>query len=210
MLCEDYYIPFIYLYNMFTALLNYLDQQTSVPLSEEDIELIREAFIPRKFRKRQFLLQEGDVCKYISFIVKGAVRQYTVDEKGNEHVLNLAIENWWTSDRESYHKLTPSIYNIDAWEETQVLMLPKADGWYDKVNTIPAFCQLRIKLDDAHHMAMQSRLHSSINYTAEYRYEELLRKYPDFLQRFPQHIIASYLGITKETLSRIRNQSVKR
>ncbi|GGH03446.1 hypothetical protein [Pedobacter zeae] len=69
---------------------------------------------------------------------------------------------------------------------------------------------MRIKLDDAHHMAMQSRLHSSINYPAEYRYEELLRKYPDFLQRFPQHIIASYLGITKETLSRIRNQSLKK
>jgi len=195
---------------MFASLFNYFGKQSHIALSEGDIQLIHQAFIPKKFKKRQFLLQEGDVCKYISFIVKGAIRQYTVDEKGNEHVLNLGIENWWTSDRESYHKLTPSIYNIDAWEETEVLMLPKADGWYDKVNTIPAFCEMRKKLDDAHHMAMQRRLHSSINHTAEYRYEELRQKYPEFLQRFPQHIIASYLGITKETLSRIRNQAVKK
>lgn len=195
---------------MFTSFFHYFRQQTDVPLSAEDVQLIHQAFIPKEFKKKQFLLQEGEVCKYISFIVKGAVRQYTVDDKGNEHVLNLAIENWWTSDRESYHKQTPSIYNIVACEETEVLMLPKTDGWYDKVNAIPAFCELRRKLDDAHHMAMQSRLHSSINHTAEYRYEELIRKYPDFLQRFPQHIIASYLGITKETLSRIRNQGFKK
>lgn len=191
---------------MFTSLINYFSKHSQIALSEEDIQLIHQAFIPKKFMKRQFLLKEGDVCKCISFIVKGAIRQYTVDHKGNEHVLNLGIENWWTSDRESYHKLTPSIYNIEAWEETEVLMLPKADGWYDKVNTIPAFCEMRKKLDDAHHMAMQRRLHSSINHTAEYRYEELRQKYPEFLQRFPQHIIASYLGITKETLSRIRNR----
>lgn len=195
---------------MFISLFNYFNKQCSIPLSQEDIQLIQKAFVPKQFKKRQFLLREGEVCKYISFIVKGAVRQYTVDDKGNQHVLNLGIENWWTSDRESYHKLTPSIYNIDAWEETEVLMLPKTEGWYDKVNAIPAFCELRKKLDDAHHMAMQRRLHSSINYTAEYRYDELIQNYPDFLQRFPQHIIASYLGITKETLSRIRNQAIKK
>ncbi|EHQ26718.1 Crp/Fnr family transcriptional regulator [Mucilaginibacter paludis] len=195
---------------MFISLFNYFSKQSSIPLSQEDIQLIQKAFVPKQFKKRQFLLREGEVCKYISFIVKGAVRQYTVDDKGNQHVLNLGIENWWTSDRESYHKLTPSIYNIDAWEETEVLMLPKTEGWYDKVNAIPAFCELRKKLDDAHHMAMQRRLHSSINYTAEYRYDELIQNYPDFLQRFPQHIIASYLGITKETLSRIRNQALKK
>ncbi|OMP77063.1 Crp/Fnr family transcriptional regulator [[Flexibacter] sp. ATCC 35208] len=194
---------------MVTALLNYLIKQSSTPLSDVDKQLIRKAFVPKQFKKRQFLLQEGEICKYISFIVKGAIRQYTVDDKGNERVLNLGIENWWMSDRESYHKQSPSIYNIDAWEETQVLMLPKLDGWYDKVNAIPAFCEMRKKLDDAHHMAMQCRLNSAINNTAEYRYDELVQKYPEFLQRFPQHIIASYLGMTKETLSRIRNQQPK-
>jgi hypothetical protein len=133
-----------------------------------------------------------------------------VDEKGHEHILNLCIENWWTSDRESFQKQTPSIYNIDAWEDTDLLMLPRDNGYYDRVNSIPAFNEMRIKLDDNHHMANQRRLLSSINQPAERRYEELAETYPAFLQRFPQHIIASYLGITKETLSRIRNQTVKK
>ncbi|GAB4027404.1 Crp/Fnr family transcriptional regulator [Spirosoma koreense] len=195
---------------MFTSLLHYIQERSSIPVSEADISLIEEAFIPKKLRKRQFLLQEGEVCKYIAFIVKGATRQYTVDEKGDEHVLNLCIENWWTSDRESFHKETPSIFNIDAWEETELLLLPKANGYYDRVNAIPAFNEMRIKLDDNQHMAAQRRLNISMNHMADYRYAELIRLYPEFLQRFPQHIIASYLGITKETLSRIRHQSVKK
>lgn len=195
---------------MVTPLIHYIQDRSSTPLSEADVSLIQEAFIPKKLRKRQFLLQEGEVCKYIAFIVKGATRQYTVDEKGHEHVLNLCIENWWTADRESFHKETPSIYNIDAWEETELLLLPKAHDYYERVNAIPAFKEMRIKLDDNQHIAAQNRLNASINYMAEYRYEELSRRYPEFLQRFPQHIIASYLGITKETLSRIRHQSVKK
>jgi len=199
----------LYLCGMLSSLVSYINQRSSIPLTGPDIELLDKAFLPKKLRKRQFLLQEGDVCKYIAFIVKGAVRQYSVDDKGNEHILNLGIENWWAADRESYHKMTPSIYNIDAWEETELLLLPKADGWYDKVNTIPAFCDLRKGLDDTHHMSMQARLHSHINNPVEYRYGELLKKYPAFIQRFPQHIIASYLGVTKETLSRIRKQAVR-
>jgi len=195
---------------MFTPLIRYIQERSTIPLSETDISLIEEAFIPKKLRKRQFLLQEGEVCKYIAFIVKGATRQYTVDEKGYEHVLNLCIENWWTADRESFHKELPSIYNIDAWEETELLLLPKANGYYERVNNIPAFHEMRIKLDDNQHIAAQKRLNTSINYTADYRYEELSKLHPEFLQRFPQHIIASYLGITKETLSRIRRQSAKK
>jgi CRP-like cAMP-binding protein len=194
---------------MLEPLLKYIESHSESPLTASDIVLIREAFVPRKLRKRQFLLQEGDVCKYISFIVSGATRQYTVDEKGKEHILNLCIENWWASDRESFHKETPSIYNIDAWEETQVLMLPKANGCYQRVNEIPAFREMRMKLDDNNFMAGQKRLLTSINATAENKYEEFAKSHPEFLQRFPQHLIASYLGITKETLSRIRSQSLR-
>jgi CRP-like cAMP-binding protein len=195
---------------MHTSLLQYIRERSTSPLSEKEVKLIGEAFIPKKLKKRQFLLQEGEVCKYIAFIVKGATRQYTVDEKGDEQVLNLCIEHWWASDRESFHNETPSLYNIDAWEATDLLLLPKAKGYYDLVNNIPAFSEMRTKLDDSHHMATQRRLRSSINDTADDRYEELTRQYPQFLQRFPQHIIASYLGITKETLSRIRNHAVKK
>ena len=194
---------------MFSRLLNYLSEHSPLPLSPEDKRLIETAFVPKTFKKKQFLLKAGEVCKYICFIEKGATCQYTIDEKGNKSVLNLSIENWWTSDRESFHKLIPSIYNIEAWEETEALMLPKVNGWYDKVNAIPAFSEMRKKLDDAHHIAMQRRLLTSINNTAEYRYKELTVNYPEFIKRFPQHIIAAYLGISKETLSRIRNHESK-
>lgn len=195
---------------MHAYLLDYIKARSHSPITEAEVSLIKEAFLPKKLRKRQFLLQEGEVCKYIGFILKGATRQYTVDEKGYEHILNLSIEDWWVSDRESFHKETPSIYNIDAWEETDFLLLPKAEGYYERVNNIPAFNEMRIQLDDNHHIASQRRLHDSIYHTAEYRYEELIKQHPEFLQRFPQHVIASYLGMTKETLSRIRNQSVRK
>ena len=166
---------------MLNSLIHYIQEQSFSLLTETDISLLEEAFIPKKLRKRQFLLQEGEVCKYIAFIVKGATRQYTVDEKGHEHVLNLGVENWWVSDRESFHKETPSIYNIDAWEETELLLLPKANGYYERVNAIPAFCKMRTKLDENQHIAAQKRLNTSMNHLAEYRYEELIKLYPEFL-----------------------------
>ena len=192
---------------MLAPLIAYIEERSSSPLTPPDIRLLREAFIPRKIKKREFLLRQGEICRYIAFIVAGAVRQYSVDEKGNEHVLYLCIENWWASDRESFHKESPSIYNIEAWEDSEVLLLPKADDYYTRVNDIPAFQEMRIKLDDNNHFAAQQRLHVAKSYPAAYRYAELTELYPEFLQRFPQHLIASYLGITKETLSRIRRQA---
>ena len=188
----------------------YIRERSVTPLSQQDIAILEDAFVYKKLKKKELLLREGEVCKYIAFILKGATRQYTIDDKGNERILNLCIENWWTSDRESFYKQKPSIYNIDAWEDTELLLLPKANNMYERVNSIAAFNEMRIMLDDNHHMSSQRRLLSSIVQTAEYRYEELLKDYPGFLDRFPQHIIASYLGITKETLSRIRNQHAKK
>lgn len=191
---------------MLASLIHYIRKYSNIPLSDDDIQLLENAFIARRWNKRQFLLREGEVCRHITFIVKGATRQYLLDAKGNEQILNLSIDNWWTSDRESFHNETPSVYNIVAWEDSDVLMLPKANGWYDKVNAIPAFSEMRKKLDDHHHMATQRRLLSSVTSTAGQRYSELVHSYPEFLRRFPQHMIASYLGITKETLSRIKNR----
>lgn len=195
---------------MLSSLIEYITQRSETALSHSDQELIKTAFVPRRLKKRQFLLQEGEICRSIGFVVSGAVRQYTVDAKGNEHILNLCIENWWTSDRESFHRETPSIYNIDALEDSDLLLLPKENGLYSKVNAIPAFNEMRVKLDDNNHMAAQRRLFTAINFSAEHKFEELTKSHPEFLNRFPQHIIASYLGITKETLSRIRSQSLRK
>ena len=164
--------------------------------------------MPKKFRKRQYFLQEGEVCKYTAFIVKGAMRQYTVDDKGQEHIIRLYIENWWASDRESLMKEAPSIYFIDAWEDTEALLITK-NALTDLLDRIPALSQWIRSLDANFAIASQRRLNAAISFSAEERYRDLEKTYPEFLQRFPQHIIASYLGINKETLSRIRSRVKK-
>src|ERR1041384_3807879 len=112
---------------MYDILLTYISQRSVTPITAEQAALIRDAFKPKKLRKKQYLLQEGDICKYLSFMVKGAMRQYSIDEKGNEHIVRVGIEQWWRADRESFEMQTPSRYNIDAWEETELLQVSRPD-----------------------------------------------------------------------------------
>lgn len=107
---------------MFDILFRYIRRHASAKILESEFELIKNAITVKKIRKRQFLVQEGEVCKHFAFIVKGAMRQYLIDKKGVEHIVHLAIENWWIGDRESWVKTTPSVYCIDAWEETDLLL----------------------------------------------------------------------------------------
>jgi CRP-like cAMP-binding protein len=193
---------------MHDFLIKYINRFASSPLTENETEAIKKVFVQKKFKKKQFFLQEGEVCKYMAFIVKGAMRQYSIDDKAVEHIVRLSIENWWAGDRESFTMLTPSIYNIDAWENTEALLITKAD--MNQLNQIPALTQMSRKLDENHAFAWQKRLNSFISLPAEKRYEDFAKQYPEFIQRFPQHIIASYLGITKETLSRVRKHAVKK
>lgn len=194
---------------MHESLFSYINQNATSPLTSEEEALIVASFQPKKYRKRQYFLQEGDVCKYVGFVVKGAMRQYSVDEKGVEHIVNLYLETWWVSDRESAVMLTPSRYNIDAWEDTELLVSTVAD-MLDLMEKIPLFGQMTRLMDQRSFIASQRRLNSTISNTAEKRYEEFAEHHPKFIQRFPQHIIASYLGITKDTLSRVRKQTMKK
>lgn len=193
---------------MYGSLINYIKRHSTSPLTENDMSLIKEAFIPKTLRKRQYFLQAGEVCKYMAFIVQGAMRQYSVDDKGAEHMVRLSMENWWAGDRESFTMLTPSIYNIDAWEESAVLIITKAD--MNQISAIPAVNEMARQLDNNHAFALQKRVNSSISDPVEKRYTDLAKTYPLLLERFPQHLIASYLGVTKETLSRIRHNLVKK
>ncbi|RVT73932.1 Crp/Fnr family transcriptional regulator [Flavobacterium sufflavum] len=193
---------------MHENLLAYINQHIASPLTSEEEALIVATFRPKKLRKKQYFLQEGDVCKYAGFIVKGAMRQYSVDDKGVEHIVHLFIENYWANDRESATMLTPSKYNIDAWEDTEMLIVTRAE-MLDLMEKIPALVQMTRVMDERNAIANQRRLSSTISNTAEKRYEEFATHHPQFIQRFPQHLIASFLGITKETLSRIRKQGTK-
>lgn len=194
---------------MYESLIQYIRNHSTTELSEQAIETITNLFVPKKMRKKQYLLQEGEVCKYSAFIVKGAMRQYTVDHTGVEHIVHLTIENWWVLDRESWVMLTPSNYYIDAWENTELLLITRADA-VRLTNECPAFNEMIRLLDERNNIATQKRITSAISSTAEKRYADFVNDHPYFLQRFPQHIIASYLGVTKDTLSRIRKRQLKK
>lgn len=194
---------------MHESFIDYIRGHSATPLTESETEIIKNTFVPKKLRKRQYFLQEGNVCKYLGFIVNGAMRQYSVDDKGAEHIVRLSIENWWAGDRDSYINRTPSVYNIDAWEDTDLLLVTRAEQ-LSHLSLIPALNEMARNLDENFAIAAQKRFNTQISMPAEKRYSEFSKSHPEFLQRFPQHIIASYLGITKETLSRIRAQAIKK
>ena len=195
--------------HMYDSLKKYIEEYSGETLTDEEFEMVKTAFTPKKFRKKQYLLQAGDVSRFMAFIIKGAVRQYSVDDKGIEHIIYFGLENWWAGDRESFTMLTPSRYNIDAVEDTEVLLTTYEH--LDRLkNSIPAISKMFTTMDQRSYIATQKRIHASISLTAEERYQELSKNYPDFLQRFPQNMIASYLGISAETLSRIRKKALSK
>lgn len=191
---------------MHEALVKYFNSYATTSLTQNEIDFIKNVFTPKRFRKKQFFLQEGDVCKYGAFIVSGAMRKYSVDDKGDEHVVQLLLENWWANDWESMSKETPSQYFIDAWEDTEALLTTK-NVMYDLIRRSSAVAEWSERMRERHFSAEQKRINDAISLTAEQRYYELEKTYPEFLQRFPQHVIASYLGITKDTLSRVRHRA---
>jgi CRP-like cAMP-binding protein len=176
-----------------------------VQLTEEEFERATRLFIPKKIRKRGFLLQEGDVCKHIAFVTKGCLRSYSVDEKGVEHVLQFAVEEWWISDLYSFLTGEPATSYIDALEDSELLLIDNPS--FEKLQTeLPKFERFfRLLLQNAY-IATQRRINASLSLSAEKRYLELIGSCPTISQRVPQRHIASFLGVTPEALSRIRKR----
>ena len=180
-----------------------------ISISEEEFNFCKTLFLPKKLRKKQYLLQEGDVCKYNAFVSKGLLRSYTIDNKGTEHILQFAFEGWWIGDIYSFLTEKPSLFNIEALEECELLLLtkPSMELLFEK---IPAFERYFRILIQNNLIATQKRLMGTLSESAEEKYTNLINNFPGCLQRVPQHMIASYLGITRETLSRIRSQIATR
>jgi CRP-like cAMP-binding protein len=194
---------------MHDALFAYIEAKSAQKITDEEHELIRSKFQTKRLRNRQYFLQGGDVCKYLGFIVKGSARMFSVDDKGHVHIIRFGLESWWLSDAESFTSLMPSRYNIEMLEDSDLLVISVADA-YELRDKSRVF-DLTIKaMDQQASVAMQKRIHAAISMTAEERYEDLINTYPQFLQRFPQNMIASYLGLSPETLSRIRKNSMTR
>ena len=188
---------------MFDVFINYL--KSKFTLTDEQVTLIQSVCHLKKLRKRQYLLQEGDVWRFNAFIQKGLVRTYRVDDKGLEHIIQFSSENWWAGDRYSYLSETPARCNIDAIEESEIVLITKAD--YDMLlETIPALNTFARMLLERTFVAAQNRIHADISFTAEEKYHEFLKTHPTLINRVPQHMIASYLGLKPETLSRVRTK----
>jgi CRP-like cAMP-binding protein len=176
-----------------------------IAITDEEFAFCKTLFVPKKIRRRQYLLQEGDVAKYTAFVEKGILRSYTIDEKGNEHILQFALEGWWLADIDSFFHNNPSIFNMDALEDSELLLITKA-SYEELLQKVPKLERyFRILLQN-NLIVTQRRLLGSLSQTAEEKYTKFLSTYTGCMERVPQHMIASYLGITRETLSRIRKQ----
>ncbi|WP_442796210.1 Crp/Fnr family transcriptional regulator [Pelobium manganitolerans] len=176
-----------------------------VPLSAEEETQLKRYLTPKKLRKKQYLLQEGDVCKAIAFIEKGALKAYSVDEKGNEHIIQFGLEGWIISDLYSFLTGELATYNIDAIEDSEVLLISKS-AHEELLLEMPAYETFtRLNITGAY-LAMQKRLTSIISTPLKEQYTDFIALYPDIVQRVPQHMIASYLGLKPETLSRVRQK----
>ena len=180
-----------------------------VSITEEEFAYFNSLFVRKKLRKRQYLLQEGDVCKYQTFVEKGILRSFTIDEKGSEHILQFASEGWWMADLSSFLTDEPSIFNMEALEEAELLLIDKT-SWNQALENIPKLERYFRILIQNHLIATQKRLMQSLAETAEEKYIRFTQTYPLCLQRVPQHMIASFLGVTRETLSRLRKQMTLR
>jgi CRP-like cAMP-binding protein len=162
----------------------------------------------KKLKKKQYVLQEGDIARHEYFVNKGCLRTYTIDEKGQEHVIQFAIEDWWIGDMYSFLTQTPAKYTIDALEDSEVFCLEKnaLEELYVKIPKFEKF--FRHLLQNAF-ISLQERVVGNLSQPADERYCTFITKYSDMEKRLPLKQIASYLGITPESLSRIRSQYIK-
>lgn len=175
-----------------------------VTLTEEEKQYFVSILQPKKLRKRQYLVQAGEQCRYECYVNKGCLRQYYVDDAGQEHTVMLAIEDWWVSDMYSLVTGHPALTNVDAIEESELLLIEK-NSFEKLLSEVPALERhFRIMLQRAF-ISHQRRLIDNMSLPADQRYRNFLEQYPHLEQRLPQKHIASYLGITPESLSRIRS-----
>ncbi|MCP9750180.1 Crp/Fnr family transcriptional regulator [Ferruginibacter sp. HRS2-29] len=192
---------------MFPEFESYLRSQTTV--TREELQLICSKAVERKLRRKEAILQEGEICRYKTFISSGILRTYRTREEGSEHILQFMPEDTWAVDPESYNEEVRSNYFIDALEDSKILQWAKAD-FVALLNNIPAFKNFSEKIISANIYLNRQRVFSSISSTAEEKYDEFIQSYPGLFARVPLHMVASYLGVTRETLSRIRHAQTKR
>lgn len=176
-----------------------------IQISEKDLEEICSYFQPKVFRKKDFLLHQGSIFNYEGFVVSGCFRIFTIDKKGNENILYFAAEDWWLMDNDSFMNQSPSDLNIQALENSEVLLITKTDK-QKLFETVPVVEKLFRIMSQKALVAWQRRLIRNHSLTSKERYQYFLNTYPTIASKLPDKQIASYLGITHEFLSKIKKQ----
>lgn len=176
------------------------------PLSDEEFDYVLSHFTPRKFKKRQFLVQNDQSVRFDYFILQGCLKSYHTDDDGKIHILQFGMQDWWITDYEAYYNQTLATIDIDCIEDTEVLCLSyeNREKLCSEVHKIEHFFR---KKTNTHNIALQKRILSLMINNAKERYDRLLDQYPQLFQKVPKHLIASYLGVTRETLSRLNSTS---
>ncbi|RFZ81733.1 Crp/Fnr family transcriptional regulator [Mucilaginibacter terrenus] len=192
---------------MFDEFLSYM--KTHAELSESELELLYSRATERIVRKKEIILGKGEICRYKILVIKGLLRTYRTKEDGTEYIIQFSPENHWTTDPESYENRTPSNYIVDALEDSRILLWTKKD--FDEfLSVMPELKLFSEKVKSASLSISRQRIFSAISSSAEEKYDEFISTHPGVFARVPLHMVASYLGLSRETLSRVRNAQVKR
>jgi CRP-like cAMP-binding protein len=173
------------------------------PLSDDEFNYILTHFKSKKLKKHQYLIQAGDTVQCDYFVVSGLLKAYFSNpEDGKEHIMQFALEDWWVTDYQAYFNQTTSLLNVDCLEEVEVLCLSlqNRDKLCSELHKIEHFFRRK---SNSGYVALQRRILSLLDSNAKQRYEQLLKQYPALFQRVPKTLIASYLGVSRETLSRL-------
>ncbi len=193
--------------NPFIPVIKYVERH--IQLNEEETAFLSSTLRVLKVKKKQLIVQPEFTCKYRTYIVKGALRAYLIDSKGQEHTIAFAIEDWWISDYNSYIFQQPATLFVEALEDAELIQLDY-NAEQLLMETHPKFERFFRIITQRSFASLQQRMLSNLSKTAEERYEEFITKYPSIANRVPQYTLASYLGFSTEFLSKIRNKKVKK
>ncbi|PIF29901.1 CRP-like cAMP-binding protein [Flavobacterium sp. 9] len=191
----------------YQSLINHIQKRIS--LSEEEIHQFVSEFKITKIKKRQFIIQPNFVAKYRSYVVEGALRAYVVSDQGQEHTISFAIEDWWISDYNSYIYQQPATMFVVALEDAVLLQIDFETETKLK-NANPKFETFFRITAERTAAFFQRRIIMNLTSTAEERYETFIENFPLIVKRVPQYTLASYLGMSTEFLSKIRNKKLKK
>lgn len=176
-----------------------------VKLTDDEFSLVLTYFTPRSYKKHQYVLQADNAAPNDHFVVKGLLKSFYIDDSGKTHIVQFAMEEWWISDPQAYHNRLIATLNIDCLEDTETYFI-SIDNREKLCAEFPKMQYFFMKKTTAGYIALQKRIVSLMSQRAEERYLQFIQLYPDLLSRVPKALIASYLGITRETLSRMTAQ----